>query len=183
MNIGKRMKQLRKETKVTLQELSQKSGVALATLSRMENDKMAGTIKSHQAICKALNVSLADLYREIEDESKTVDSVPYKERTEHFIHAKGAKYELLVSRALDKKIMPLMIKLEAGGETQKEQNKPGIEKFIYIMKGSIEILVGGQKYVLKPGDSLYIDASLVHSLANKTKAPAEAICIISPPAL
>lgn len=183
MNIGKRLKQLRKEKDITLQELSKKSGVALATLSRMENDKMTGTIKSHQAICKAMNVSIADLYREMEDATKTVDAVALKERTEHFIHAKGAKYELLVSRALDKKIMPLMVKLEAGGETQKEQNKPGIEKFIYMMRGSIEVSVGGQKYTLKPGDSLYIDASLPHSLINRTRASAEAICIVSPPAL
>jgi len=183
MKIGKRIRELRKEKNVTLEELSQKSGVALATLSRMENGKMPGTLKSHNKICKALGVSIADLYRELEDESKTVESVTRENRTEHFVHAKKAKYELLVSRTLDKKIMPLMMKLSGGGTTQKEQNPPGVEKFIYVMTGTFDARIGKDSYTLKRGDSLYFDASLPHMFKNNTKSGAEAICIISPPAL
>jgi transcriptional regulator with XRE-family HTH domain len=183
MKIGKRMRELRREKDMTLEELSKKSGVALATLSRMENNKMTGTLPSHTRICKALGVSLVELYRELEDEAKLVETVAKKKRTEHFIHAKKAKYELLVSKALNKKIMPLMIKIGHGGETQTEKNKPGVEKFIYVMTGTIEASVGDQVYTLKHGDSLYFDASLEHSFKNKTKTEADAICIISPPAL
>ena len=142
MKIGKRIRQLRKERDMTLEELSSKSGVALATLSRMENDKMTGTLDSHNRICKALNTSLAELYKEIEEELKTVDPVPKKGRTEHFVHASKAKYELLVSKTLDKKIMPLMMKIGPGGSTQEEQNKTGIEKFVYMISGSIKAAIG-----------------------------------------
>jgi len=183
MKIGKRIHQLRKEKDMTLEELSQKSGVALATLSRMENDKMTGTLDSHNRICRALGASIAELYSELEDESKVVDSVLKGDRTEHFVHSKKAKYELLVSKTLDKNIMPIMIKLDGGGQTQKEQNKPGVEKFVYMLAGSIEATIGNQKYALKRGDSLYFDASLPHFFTNKTKSGVEAICIISPPAL
>ena len=130
MKIGKRMRELRREKNMTLEDLSEKSGVALATLSRMENNKMTGTLPSHTRICKALGVSLVELYRELEDDAKVIEAVSKKERTEHFVHAKKAKYELLVTKAMNKKIMPLMIKIGHGGETQKEKNKPGVEKFI-----------------------------------------------------
>lgn len=183
MKIGKSIRHLRKERGMTLEELAEKSGVALATLSRMENNKMTGTLDSHNRICKALNTSIAELYRELEDESKTVETVPKKKRTEHFIHAKKAKYELLVQKAMDKKIMPLMIKISAGGETQKEQNKPGVEKFIYMISGSIDADIGTEIYTLKHGDSLYFDASLPHIFRNKNKTEAEAMCVVSPPAL
>ena len=183
MKIGKRIRQLRKEKDMTLEELSKKSGVALATLSRMENDKMTGTLKSHTNICKALGASIADLYREVEDESKTVERVSKGKRTEHFVHAQKAKYELLVSKAMDKKIMPLMIKIESGGSTHAEQNKPGVEKFLYIIIGTIDVNIGDSSYTLKRGDSLYFDASLPHDFKNTSKTEAEAICIISPPAL
>jgi len=183
MKIGKSLRRIRKEKGMTLEELASKSGVALATLSRMENDKMTGTLDSHNAICRALGASIAELYREIEDESKTVESVAKEGRTEHFIHAKKARYELLVTKAMDKKIMPLMIKMESGGTTQKEKNKPGVEKFIYMIKGSIEATVGDDSYSLKQGDSLYFDASLPHSFTNSGKLEAEAVCVISPPAL
>lgn len=183
MKIGKRLKELRKEADITLEELSKKSGVALATLSRMENDKMIGTLDSHNRVCKALGASIAELYKEAEDEHKTIESVPKEKRTEHFVHARKAKYELLVAKTLDKKIMPLMIKIGPGGETQKEQNKPGIEKFIYMIAGTMEASVGEQKYTLKRGDSLYFDASLPHQFKNRTKAELEAVCVVSPPAL
>jgi phosphoribosylamine-glycine ligase len=49
---------LRKEKKITLLELSEKSGVALATLSRIENGKMTGTLKSHMNICKTLEIDI-----------------------------------------------------------------------------------------------------------------------------
>ena len=183
MKIGKRIRKLRKDKDITLEELSEKSGVALATLSRMENSKMTGTLNSHNRICKALGISIAGLYRELEDEAKTVDAVPKRKRTEHFIHTRKAKYELLVTKTLDKKIMPLMMKLAGGGKTQQEQNKPGVEKFIYMIAGSLEAVIGSETHVLKHGDSLYFDASLPHTFANKAKTEAEAMCIISPPAL
>ncbi len=183
MKIGKSIRRLRKEKNITLEELSSKSGVALATLSRMENDKMTGTLDSHERICKALGASLADLYREVEDESKTVETVPKHKRTEHFVHANKAVYELLVSKTFGKKIMPLMIKIEPDGHTQKEKNKPGVEKFVYMLKGAIDVHVGDETYTLKQGDSLYFDASLDHFLKNRSKQEAEAICIVSPPAL
>ena len=122
-------------------------------------------------------------HSELEDEAKIVDNVPRHKRTKQFVHSRKAQYELLVTKTLDKKIMPLMIKIAGSGSTQKEQNKPGVEKFIYMLTGTLEVQIGGQNYTLKRGDSLYFDASLPHSFANKTKSEAEAICIISPPAL
>ncbi|MCK5451639.1 MAG: cupin domain-containing protein [Candidatus Omnitrophica bacterium] len=183
MKIGKRIRELRKEKNITLENLSKKSGVALATLSRMENCKMPGTLKSHNKICKALNVSIAELYRELENESKTVESVPKEKRTEHFVHAKKATYELLITKTLNKKIMPLMMRLAVGGRTQKEQNPTGVEKFIYVITGTFNAQIGKTSYTLKRGDSLYFDASLSHEFTNKSNSGAEAICIISPPAL
>lgn len=179
MDIGKRINELRKAKGITLQELSQKSGVALATLSRMENGKMTGTVKSHQMICKALGASIADLYREIEDNSKTVESVTSSSRAEHLVHSSKARYELLVARHAEKKITPLLLRLDPSGETQKEETKPGTDKFVYVMNGTIEAYVGEKAFLLKKGDSLYFDASLPHQFKNRTKTAVEAICVVT----
>ena len=179
MNIGKRLHKIRKEKHMTLENLSKKSGVALATLSRMENNKMTGTLAAHNQICKALGASLADLYREIEDASKTVESVSRNKRVEHFVHSKKVKYELLVAKTPNKKITPLMIQLSDGGKTREERDKTGTEKFLYLMTGTIEAMIGNEKYSLNQGDSLYFDASLSHVFHNKTKFDAKIICIIS----
>jgi transcriptional regulator with XRE-family HTH domain len=180
MKIGKRLKALRKEREITLGELSKKTGVALATLSRMENDLMPGTLKSHMAICKVLGVSITDLYRELEDESKTLESVSRTERPQHLSQGHKIKYELLVTRAMDKKLLPVLMHISPGGRTQNEQDKPGVEKFVYVMKGAMEAVVGDKKYTLKQGDSLYFDASVPHKFSGAAKSGAEAITVTSP---
>ncbi|HPS20287.1 MAG TPA: XRE family transcriptional regulator [Candidatus Omnitrophota bacterium] len=183
MKIGNRLRDLRKQHEITLYELSEKSGVALATLSRIENNKMNGTIDSHNRICKALNISLSDLYQGVEDKEKTVEPLSRTLRTEHFSHSGKAVYELMVSKVTDKKIMPLMIRMAPGGHTQTEENKPGIEKFIYVLKSRLTANIGKETYMLSPGDSIYFDASLPHNFKNTSKTELEAICIISPPEL
>nr|HPM43252.1 helix-turn-helix transcriptional regulator [Candidatus Omnitrophota bacterium] len=65
MPIGDVIHRFRKEKKLTLSELTERSGVALATLSRMENNRMTGTLESHIEICKALDSTLADLYKDL----------------------------------------------------------------------------------------------------------------------
>jgi len=181
MQIGTKIRELRKQRNLTLDELSEKSGVALATLSRIENNKMKGTLASHQNICKALNISIAEMYQTLENQNKTVESVPLRKRAEHVSGSKKSSFELLVAKAVGKKILPLLLTIEADGQTQEENNSPGVEKFVYILSGSVNASVGDNSYELRPGDSLYFDASLPHIFRNKNAKKAEAICVIAPP--
>jgi transcriptional regulator with XRE-family HTH domain len=56
--LGKRIKELRKSKKMTLVEIAKKTGIDQATLSRMENGKMTGTLDSHMRL--ALEAVRAD---------------------------------------------------------------------------------------------------------------------------
>lgn len=183
MKIGRIIKKLRKGKKMTLQELSTKSGVALATLSRIENERMTGTIESHLQICKALDITLPELYSEIEESKKVVDVQPEAERSEVFVHNKKSSSEILTSDVLSKKMMPIMVNIEKGGSTHKEETKGGVEKFIYVLDGKVETLIGKEKYVLGKGDTLYFDASLPHIFKNIGNVEAKIISVISPPVL
>lgn len=182
MKIGKRMHELRKEKDITLEELSKETGVALATLSRMENNKMTGTVDSHTKICRALGVSVGELYSELENKSKVVETKLKQKVSEYYPRTTKVHYELLVTKPHDKKIMPLLITLAAAARTEAQQNKLGIEKFVYVSSGFVEVAVGDQRYQLKRGDSLYFDASLLHTFINKSQKEAEIICVVAPPA-
>jgi transcriptional regulator with XRE-family HTH domain len=65
MYIGKKVQELRKAKGMSLSELASKSGVQIATLSRIEHQKMVGTLESHIHIARALDVDLCGLYRDI----------------------------------------------------------------------------------------------------------------------
>lgn len=67
MYIGEKIHQLRKKNKISLVELSKLSGVQIATISRIENKKMVGTLESHMNISKALGIDVTELYQDITD--------------------------------------------------------------------------------------------------------------------
>ncbi|MDD3488796.1 MAG: helix-turn-helix transcriptional regulator [Paludibacter sp.] len=54
--------QARNDKKVTLVKLSQKTGISKSTLNNIENNKVNPTIKQLEAIAKALELKISDLY-------------------------------------------------------------------------------------------------------------------------
>lgn len=183
MHVGEIIKRLRKERKMTLLELSKGSGVAVATLSRVENGRMTGTLDSHMAICKALEISLPDLYKDLSASLKIVEVQTKNTRTEVFVHDKKSTSEMLASNVLNKKMMPMMVKIVKGGATHKEETKVGVEKFVYILEGKLDAFVGEKRYEMTKGDTLYFESSLPHYFKNTGTGEAHLISVISPPVL
>ncbi len=180
MEIGKKLRSLRLQKGLTLLELSKRSGVQLATLSRMENLKMTGTLESHMNIAKVLGLSLPQLYSDIELEQKDTSAKHPEPKTEIFRHNESAAYEILASNILLKKMMPVLLKIEPQGKTNKEQNTAGSEKFIFVLEGNLEAQIGKDAYTLSKYNTLYFDASLPHVFINKGKAVAKAVCVSTP---
>lgn len=183
MHVGEIIHRLRKERKMTLLELSRKSGVALATLSRIENGRMTGTLESHMNICKALEITLPDFYKDLDVSKKMLEVQTKETRTDVFVHDRRATSEMLASNILTKKMMPVIIKIHKGGSTHKEETKGGIEKFIYVLDGKIEANIGEQKYNMGKGDTLYFESSLPHYFKNTGIGEARLISVTSPPTL
>ncbi|MCM8760846.1 MAG: XRE family transcriptional regulator [Candidatus Omnitrophica bacterium] len=183
MNVGAIIHKLRKDKKMTLLELSNKSGVALATLSRIENGKMTGTLESHMRICQALEISLPDLYRDMVASTRKLEVQTQKNRTDVFIHDRKAASEILAPGILNKKMMPTLIRIASGGNTPKEETKTGVEKFLYILDGKVEAVIGSEKYPLSKGDTLYFESSVPHYFRNTGKGDARLISVVCPPTL
>ncbi len=182
--LGTRIRTLRTTAKLTLAELSKLSGVALATLSRIETGRMTGTLESHMAIAKALGVPLPDLYREVAAAMPLV-AVHRKAQAsgDRLVSGKGAALEMLTSKVFAKRMMPLRLTLAPGRSTQPEEALPGVEKFLYVLGGTIEAHIGTEVHALRAGDSVYFAGTLTHQWRNPGRAAAQGLCLTSPPAL
>ena len=183
IEIGKKIRILRKAKKMSLVELSKSSEVALATLSRIETGRMVGTLESHMNIAKTLGITLSQLYADVETPAKEVVFMPGRAHTETFFHGKNVLYEMLTTNLLSKKMMPVLLNISAGSKSNIEQAPKDTEKFIYCIDGKLEISVAGKSYVLNKLDTLYFDASAKHYITNIGKKDAQAICITTPPIL
>jgi len=180
MGLGQKLKELRKIQNMTLVQLSEKSGVQVATLSRIENERMTGTLESHMAIATALSVDVTQLYSGLVEPAGRIEVQDNKTQKDVFVHSDKASYEILTTNVLKKKMMPTLLKIESGGQTNTEENALGTEKFVYVLEGSIEVTIGSDAYALSKGNSLYFDASFKHFIKNKIKSTAKILVTASP---
>ena len=183
MLIGKRLKELREQHNFSLTDLSQKSGVQIATLSRIENMKMTGTLESHMNIAKALNVDLVDLYDSLKSEDQNIEPPQVNKpqaAVESFTYNDRASYEILTSQLLKKKMLPIILRIDPDGKTNPEQSPAGAERFLFVLEGEVAVYIGKEHYSLKANSSLYFDASIEHHFENKGKKTVKVISVITP---
>lgn len=178
--LGLKIRQFRRQKKITLIELSRMTSVAQATLSRIETGLMTGTVESHERIAEALGISLAQLYEGID---KRYERITYKSAVGgHKTTAKtdDVRCELLTQEISKKKITPLFLTIASHGKSQTEQAERGVEKFFWLLEGSVKITVGETEYLLNPQDTLYFDGSIAHTIVNTGTKQAKLFCAVSP---
>jgi transcriptional regulator with XRE-family HTH domain len=181
--LGDRIHAIRKSRKLTLVELAKTTSIDQATLSRIENGKMTGTLDSHMRIADALGVRLPDLYNEVIEKTYEAKEKAAKQKLETFSHSTGAIAELLTSGILQKKMMPLLLKIKPGGNTETEEYEAPSERFIYVVKGSIEAIFDKDSRVLSAGESLYFNSSARHYFKNSAKIEACLLSVLTPASL
>jgi mannose-6-phosphate isomerase-like protein (cupin superfamily) len=180
VRLGQKIRSLRRQKKITLIELSKNTGIAQATLSRMETGLMVGTVSSHQQIAESLGVSVSELYLEIDSRLERTKHQSSSETRKVTAKNDQMKYELLTQEISKKKITPLLLTLQAQGKTEREQSERGVEKFLFVLEGNVKVTLNEDEYVLNPQDTLYFDASMAHQVANAGNKPARIFCAVSP---
>jgi len=68
MSIGNTIKRLRKKKGITLKDMAKLTGIQVATLSRIENDKMEGDLNTYMLIAGGLDLKLSQLFAAIEED-------------------------------------------------------------------------------------------------------------------
>ena len=184
--VGARLRAIRKAQKIRLLELTKACGVDAATICRIETGQMTGTLESHMKLARGLGVKLTALYEGLE-EAHAKRGVALQQpsgRTEVYVHQAGkSSMSMLTTEILKKKLMPVLITIEPGGSTNKEEAKVGTEKFLYVLEGELEAKVGETTHQLKRGSSLYFEASIPHVLKNAGSRTVRCLSVVTPPVL
>jgi len=176
IRIGERMKKLRKKEGLSLSELATASGVQIATLSRIEHDKMTGTVEAHAKIAYTLNTSLCDFYRGIKVKSNPIEA-PVEDKTLEVVTQGGTSSQLLTKDVSSKKLLPTLLTIKPSGKSTIDKAKSAAEEFVFMLKGSVEITVGDSSYRLSEGNAFYFNANEPHHFKNLRKTKAKLICV------
>ncbi|MEG1524778.1 MAG: XRE family transcriptional regulator [Clostridia bacterium] len=172
-------KRIRKGKKLSLRDLSEKSGLSISFLSNYENGKVNITIASLHQIAEALDVPIKLLLATEED--NTILVVPKDSRYAVIQHAsptrpaiqefltRGATFDMQVT------VVHLPPHMDSGKPVYHQS-----EEFIFVLKGNVTLLFSDHEdLVLKEGDMAYYDAHYRHCWRNDTSQEAEFLAVAS----
>lgn len=167
-NIGAKIKELRRAKKMTLQDVSNVTGFSTALISQIENDNVSPPIATLSKIANFFDVKIGHFFTENEEvcpyevirscERTVVPKVVSKDGTNH-----GYYYESLSGRKKNTKMDPFLLTLNEKVTNTDTYSHKG-EEFLFVIKGTAELLLDDERIVLGEGDSVYFDANLKHRL-------------------
>jgi transcriptional regulator with XRE-family HTH domain len=180
---GTKLRNLRKEKGMSLQELSACSGVSAGMISQIERGNADPTMTTLYKICKGLNITLAAL---IDDEKEQDDVVQFDRRVVRrdlrktiILPNSKVKYQLL-SSSLKNDIEMLLVELEPNQQDRKLITHHG-EECGFVMQGKLLVILGEEEYLLNEGDSISFKSTIPHRFINPGNEKSISIWAMTPP--
>lgn len=179
INIGEKIKKLRKEKGMSIAELAEQSQLSPGLISQIERNIVTPTIVSLWKIAQSLQVSIGYFFDEdIKDLPNPV--VKKNNRKKMIISNNSAIYELL-SPDLNRKIEFLYITLKAGDYSSKDFVTHEGEECGIVIKGRLMVKMKDKEYILEEGDSIYFDSTIPHRYINIGDEECISIWAMTPP--
>ncbi|MCP3943728.1 MAG: helix-turn-helix domain-containing protein [Desulfobacteraceae bacterium] len=186
LNLGNKIRSLRKQRALTLQEISDLTGLSKPLLSQIENNLTAPPIATLIKISTALGVKIAHFFRDHNLEDRIV-VVKKEERysVKKLFHHKdesriGYRWESLAYPMVGKQMEPFVVEIEPRDEKDILFNDHQGEEFHFVLEGIVEFKSAGQFHRLEKGDSLYFDSSIPHALRGIGGVAKSLIVIFAP---
>jgi transcriptional regulator with XRE-family HTH domain len=186
LRIGAKIRKLRHRRNFTLQSVSELSGLSKSLLSQIENDITVPPIATLVRIARSLGVTIGHFFKESQTGLR-ISLVPQSERSrlpdipQNRPGCIGYLYQALSRPIDDKHMEPFWVEYPPHTVSDMTYyNHPG-EEFIYVQNGELEVRIGERTISMKPGDSLYFDASLPHATRSLNGEKTTALVVIYAP--
>jgi transcriptional regulator with XRE-family HTH domain len=162
--LGARIRTQRKKEGLTLAELSQRSGVAVSTLSKLENGQTTGSVETIFKIARAMQVLVDNIFpfapTELTNGRLLVTRRDGGERLaiEHY------DYQLHAAGLIGKRMAPLYMAIKARKPPPVDEwsTHPG-EEFAFVVSGLVELHTEHYAPVqIAAGESVYFDSIMKH---------------------
>jgi transcriptional regulator with XRE-family HTH domain len=168
--VGGNLRRLRTKRGLSLERLSQLSGVSRAMLGQIELGQSAPTINVLWKIARALEVTFSALIS-----SRTQSGALVLRSDEAKLLS--SKDRSFTSRALfpfdePRRVEFYELRLAGGGVETADPHAPGTSENLVVTAGVVEIDVAGETHRLTAGDSILFEADAAHAYRNTGKVEA-----------
>ena len=165
--LGAILRDLRNHRGWTLKEMSEKSGIPVSTLSKVEHDRLTLTYDKLLQLSQKLQIRMSELFAEGEAAGEGVTARRSIGRQDDSVRVTTPNYDYyyLCTELRRKRMIPVLTRIRAKslGEFGDLVRHSG-EEYVHVLEGSI--LVHTEFYdsiTLKTGEGIYIDSNMGHA--------------------
>ncbi|MCE9613812.1 MAG: cupin domain-containing protein [Lentisphaerae bacterium] len=180
VELSQRIKKLRREKGLTLEQVASETGLTRSWLSKVENFRITPSLQALGHIAAVLKVPMSELLSGIDQQPLIAlvrrDARKRVERDDS--EAQGTVYESLAHSRPTRIMDPFFLSIAPGGGRRNALGHEG-EEFLMVLAGEADFHYGEEVYHLSAGDCLYFDARMPHRVANPTCATASVLCVFS----
>lgn len=180
IDIGSKIKGIRKEKGISIAELSKNSGVSAGLISQVERNAVNPSVATLWKISKSLNVSIGYFFDEEEGVPEFNPIVKKDKRKRIVTSDSNAIYELLTPD-LNRKIEFLYITINPGDSSRAGLISHEGEECGIVIKGKLMVKTEYEEYILEEGDSIYLDSTVGHRYINLGEEKCISIWAMTPP--
>ena len=177
---------IRKQEKMTLEELSEKTGLTAAYLSMIERGKREPTLSTLMKIATVLKVTTESLWTTIATPQASVSEEAYttvrsEEKNLKTLYP-GVEYASLTTNTLvDGRGVGMIShfgRLLPGGDTNPGETATHEEdELTFMLTGTMRCIVGAKEVILNAGDTLLIKRGVAHKFVNDSNETAEYLLV------
>src|SRR5512139_2060122 len=176
IDVGARLRQLRQERGKSMRSLARDSGLSTNALSMIERGRTSPSVSTLYKLAEALEVPITAFFR-LEPPKQDIVFRAMAERKR--VTIPNGQWMGLGGESFTGRMEPFMISLEPGASSGPFGMLHSGSEFVLCLNGQIEYEVEGQRFILKPGDSLIFAAQRRHRWKNTGNNLAQAVIVLA----
>lgn len=173
MDVGPRLKQVRKQFGLSQRELAKRAGVTNSTISMIEKSSVSPSVSSLKKVLSGIPMSLVEFFST--EGNQEMPQVVYRdEEMMDLSVGEGVKYQL-VGKAFGQRAIAFLKETYApGADTGEEMYEHQGEESGMVVEGKLELTVDGEVFELNAGDGYYFESTRPHRFRN----PYDVSCVV-----
>ncbi len=168
IDVGSKIRKIRLQEQMTLQELAQRCGCSKSMLSKIENSVASPSIATLSKISKALGIKMCNLLDESNSQTCVFTSLSSLDDDSFIKSNEGYRFAPLAANFVNNSMTPLLIRGKIGEVIKHELVHNG-EEFVMVLKGELIFQVGNTEYKMKEKDCIYFNSTEKHGMIPLTE--------------
>ncbi len=178
IDVGAKLRSVRTAFGLSQRALARRAGVTNGLISLIEQNRVSPSVSSLKKVLDGVPMSLAEFF--------TLDEVSAPQMffgAEELVEVGNERVSqrLVAAQRSGRQLAILHERYAAGAATGDEMLAHRGEEGGLVIRGRIELTIGGSTRVLGPGDAYYFASQLPHRFRNASREVCEIVSCVTPP--